>query len=147
VSSTAFNAIAAGVIATLQAGSPVADLIERARPRTRPIAEQYDSAVIVRLASGDADLASIEGGRTNWETLIELELHVRGTSGQAPDVLVDPLMYEVHARLMADPSVGVAGVDLQLAGVRWGASAESDRVGDARLVYRATHQTESATLA
>jgi hypothetical protein len=146
VPNTAFHAIAEAIKAQLTAATAVADVIERARPRSRPIPAQDDTAVIIRLLQAEADRAGINGAPVDWDLTVAVECLARTTTTNGEEA-VDALAYAVDARISDDPTLGIAGVDAFLESIRYSASAEADTAGEALLVYRVRLRTATNTLA
>jgi hypothetical protein len=73
--------------------------------------------------------------------LVQLELSI---SGRPLSTLADPIRVDIHARLMADRTLGGLAYDLQSVGVGWdGAAGE---IGIVRLRYLVKFRTARANL-
>ena len=104
------NAVGA-VVAALQAAPAVSSQVHRVR--LRPLSAAQPSMVVVRPVEADVDQAQLAGPVISWDAMLAVECYTRAPAGTDPDVAVDSLLEAVHARLMADPTLGGAVVALQ----------------------------------
>ena len=91
------------IVSALQAGStPVY------RSRVEPLARNESPAIIVEPTGDVATQTTI--GRLDWTLGVKVLVIVRG---DVPDQIADPIIQDVHARIMADLSLGGISYDLQ----------------------------------
>lgn len=91
------------IVAALQAGgTPVY------RSRVEPIAREETPAIIVEPTNDTAQQTTI--GRLDWTLGVRVMVIVRG---DAPDQLADPIVQDIHARIMADMTQGGLAYDTQ----------------------------------
>jgi hypothetical protein len=108
--STAHRLIAQAVVDLLKAGGVAGGRVFRAR--TRAISADQPTAVVVRLVRSASLLASVMGGRTSWNTLIEIECYGRNVGG-APDIEADDTVAAVFEQLDEDPTLAGQAEDVE----------------------------------
>ncbi len=140
---TAFSIITAAVVAALEADPPVSENIFRARDRS--IVEEVENAVNVEFAGAIPEAGAIAGAPVDWRTRIVIECYAR-TSISSPDVVVDPLLENVFARMAADTTLGGLVVDVGYPTVEAENDAQAQKTGWIRLVFTILHRTNNLTL-
>lgn len=140
---TAFSKVVGAVIAALNAGTPVCDTIYRARPNVIP--DQTSEAVNVQWESALPQRGAIHGAPVDWNTRLSVECFARGV-GESGDVIVDPLLGAVYARLAQDGTLGGIVGDLECIGVEAENTSEGKKTGWVRLTYIAQHRTDNLTV-
>jgi hypothetical protein len=80
--------------------------------RSRAIATDQGAGVVVRLTHSASELAQIAGGRTSWNTLIEVECYARG-AGTAADVALDQIIDAVFDCLDGNPTLNDTVMDVE----------------------------------
>lgn len=106
------SVISEAVQAMLDALAGVAPQVDRVR--LRPLKATTTTAVVVRPEGADVLQASdFSGVPLLWEAQILVDCYAKTTSATAADLAVDALAEQVYARLMADPTLGGAVVQLR----------------------------------
>lgn len=78
------------------------------RSRVEPLARNETPAIVVEPLSDNATQTTL--GRLDWSLTLRVMVIVRG---DGPDQLADPIIADIHQRIMADMSIGGLAVDLQ----------------------------------
>ncbi len=116
--------------------------------RTRAISTDNPSGVVVRLVRSTSLLASIQGGRTEWRTLLQVECYGRSTGGQ-PDEECDAVVELVFAALAGAPSLGSLAMDVEpMEGdtLGWDTDELDTGLGCITAKFIVSHQTIGRTL-
>jgi hypothetical protein len=137
---TAFSKVVTAVIAALSAAPAVCDVIYRARPSVVP--DQTDAAVSVQWESALPNRGAMHGAPVDWSTRVTVECFARGTQ-ESGDLLVDPLLSAVYARLAEDSTLGQLVSDLECIGVEAENTSDGKKTGWVRLTYLAQHRTDN----
>lgn len=140
---TVFANVVGAMAQALAAGTPVSPNISRAR--IKPLAAEWQTAVVVRLQESQFDRLAIFGAPMNTDTIVVVECYARSTS-LSPDLAVDQLMQDAYARLAADPTLGGLVADCQLQAINFDFDHEQDRMGCALMSYLVRHRTQSLNL-
>ena len=140
---TAFSSIVAAVIAQLSAAPAVCDTIYRARSNAIP--ETLDRAISVQFDQALPNRGVMNGAPIDWSTRITVECFARSAT-ESTDIVVDPLLEAVFARLAADATLGGVVADLAIAGVEAENISEGKKTGWVRITYIAEHRTSNSTL-
>ena len=141
--STVFAGVVGAMVQALQSGTPVSDYISRAR--IRPLAEEWQTAVVVRLQEAQFDRMASFGAPLNTDTTVVVECYARSSS-LSPDLAVDQIMQDTYARLAADPTLGGLVADCQPTGINFDFEQDQDRMGCALMTYVVRHRTQSLNL-
>lgn len=80
--------------------------------RSRTIGVDTPYGVVVRLTRSTSLLASVQGGRTEWRTLIQVECYGRQVGGE-PDDASDLIVEQVFASLAGAPTLGNLAMDVE----------------------------------
>lgn len=136
---TAFSALAAGIVTLLEAAPAVSPRITRAA--TQPLPEQAANMVVVRLIGSTGDAYAQAGAPVNWDTTIAVECYARATA-DAPDTAVDALLQAVAARILADETLGGAAAGLaNERRIEWDFESHGQNVACATFTFTARHTT------
>jgi hypothetical protein len=142
---TAFSRVVTAIVGALQAEPPVCDAeaIYRARPNVIP--DQVGQAINVQWENALPSNGAINGAPVDWSTRISVECFARGTSDSG-DLLVDPLLEAVYARLAQDSTLGGLVDQLECVGLEAENTSEGKKTGWVRLTYIAHHRTANLTV-
>lgn len=140
---TVFSNVVGAIVQALEAGTPVSPNISRAR--IKPLAAEWQTAVVVRLQESQLDRMAIRGAPINTDTTVVVECYARSTS-LSPDQAVDQLMQDAYARLAADPTLGGLVSDCQPQSINFDFDSEQDRMGCALITCLVRHRTQSLNL-
>lgn len=140
---TVFSNVVGAIVQALEAGTPVSPNISRAR--IKPLAAEWQTAVVVRLQESQLGRLAILGAPINADTTVVVECYARSTSLSA-DLALDPLMQTVYARLAADPTLGGLAADCEAQAINFDFDSEQDRMGCALITYLVRHRTQSLNL-
>ena len=116
--------------------------------RSRALGSDKDTAIVVRLGRGASEEAALIGGRTTWNTLIEIECYGRDGADDMPGAAADQLLEKVFDSLDgADLGYGVMGI-LPLAGdtLAWDFEQVDTSVACVVARFVVKHQTNGRTL-
>jgi hypothetical protein len=140
---TAFAAITGALVQLMEAGTPVAPVVFRARDRQ--LAEQYASAVSVQCDGSAPMSGAILGAPIDWESRFSIECWARTTTTSA-DLAVDPLVFDVYQRIAADTTLAGLVDDVSAPLIEFEYTAEDKKTGWVRMTYLITHRTVNSTL-
>lgn len=142
---TIINTALTAMLAVLQAAPAVSASIGRVR--LRPVAAATNGAVVLRPLDSEVTQAAIQSGHpVTWKTRVGIECYARAVANQAPDVAVDALLASVYARLMQDPTLGGAVIQLQPQGVSFDFDAEDQAMVCATLIFLVYHRAAAGAL-
>jgi hypothetical protein len=116
--------------------------------RTRAIGIDSPTGVVVRLTRSTSLLASIQGGRTEWRTLLQVECYGRSVGGQ-PDEECDAVAAQVFAALAGEPTLGGLAMDVEpMEGdtLGWDVDELDTGLGCITAKFIVSHQTIGRTL-
>lgn len=129
------NTTITAVVAALQAAPALPNV---ARVRLRPVSAANSTAIVVRPAEASVSEASMTSGQVvSWDLIIGVECYARAAAAQAPDVAVDATVEAVYARLMADPTLAGAVLQLQPRAVSYDFDADGENTVCATLLFSA----------
>ena len=140
---TVFANIIAAVVVRLQT-VPAASL-QVYRARLKPIAEQHQDAVVVRIESSLPERFGILNAPTDWDTTLAIECYARSATLTA-DQAVDALLAKVFAKLAADPSLGGLVMDLNPTALEYDFAGDAEQMACATLTLKVLHRTQNLTL-
>lgn len=134
------NTAVTAIVALLQAAPAVAPVVGRVR--MRPMAQSGTTQVVVRPVDTQVQEASMTSGYPiTWDTRLGVECYARAAAGQAPDVAVDSLVEAVYARLMADPTLAGAVIQLQPQALAYDFDADGENTVCATFVFTARQRS------
>ena len=138
------NTAVTAIVALLQATPAAAPVVGRVR--MRPMASSDITQVVVRPLDAQVQESSITTGWTiSWNVRLAVECYARAAAGQAPDVAVDSLVEAVYSRLMADPSLAGAVIQLQPQGLSYDFDADGENTACAAFIFVARMQNGGPT--
>jgi hypothetical protein len=109
---TVRESILAALTTTLSAAPSIGAPVYRSR--VTPVARGESPAIIVQPVQDQANQVAIP--KLDWSMLVRVSVIVRG---DVPDLVADPLVQSVHARVMSDLTVGGYAYDVQPQSVVW----------------------------
>lgn len=117
--------------------------------RTRALSSDKDTAIVVRLARSASQEVRQLGGRTSWNTLVEVECYGRDGAADVPGTAADFVLEQLFENLTTASDLGYGVMDVEpLAGdtLHWDFEAVDGTVCcvDARFLVK--HQTNGRTL-
>ncbi len=110
------------------------------RVRMRPLSASTTEAVCVRPVRSDVAETDMAGKPITWRSTVEVECYARVTGANAPDQAVDPLVSQVYASLLTDPSLGGAVADVAPQSLAYDFDVDADAVACATLVFSVYHR-------
>ena len=132
---SSINVAVSAIVAALPGGVTVH------RVRMRPLAASVTEAVCVRPVRSDANEAALAPGYPiTWRTTVEVECYAKVPAGTAPDIAVDPLVSQVYASLLTDPTLGGAVIDVAPQSLAYDFDVDADAVACATLVFSVYHR-------
>lgn len=140
---TAFSAIAAKFVTTLNNAPAVSENIFR--QRERPFAAEHTDGVNVQFDGAIPERGAIFGAPVDWKTRISVECYKRSatTSG---DLAVDDLVLAVYARLAQDVTLGGLVQDIGEPYIEADCDALGQKTGLVKLTYMVEHRTSNLSL-
>lgn len=125
------------IVTALNAGStPVY------RSRVEPLSRAESPAIIVEPSNDSATQTTI--GRLDWTLSVRVIVIVRGA---VPDQLADPILQDVHSRIMADMTLGGYAMDVQPTNVQFDMQEGDQPVGVITCEYNVMYKTNLQNLA
>lgn len=112
--------------------------------RRQPMAEEHTSKIFVFLDETAATHAVI--GNTDWNTRIRVECVARSASGVSAARAADALAQDVHARVMADRSLGGKAIDTTAVAMAWAQDELDTQIGVCQLLFNVWHITPDASI-
>jgi hypothetical protein len=113
------------------------------RTRVEPIAREESPAIVVEplndTASQNTSLPTLD-----WAMTVRVTVIVRGA---VPDQQADPIVESLHAKLMADLTLGGYAIDIQPIGVTFVFTEADGAAGEIQCDYRVLYRTSVANLA
>lgn len=117
--------------------------------RKRALSSDKDAGIVVRLGRSASQEVRQLGGRTSWNTLIEIECYGRDGATDVPGMAADLVLEQVFEHLASTSDLGYGVMDIEpLAGDTLNWEFEQLDTGlacvDARFLVK--HQTNGRTL-
>lgn len=138
------NTAIAAIVASLTAAVPVTANVTRVR--RRELAADNPQAIVVRAEATEvAQRPEISGLPVTWTTVVSVECYQRAYDNV--DTVLDALVDATYTRLMTDPTLGGAVVQLVPQGISYDFDSDGDQTACATLVFNVRHRTSGATLA
>ena len=113
------------------------------RTRVEPIAREESPAIVVEplndTASQNTSLPTLD-----WAMTVRVTVIVRGA---VPDQQADPIVESLHAKLMADLTLGGYAIDTQPIGVTFVFTEADGAAGEIQCDYRVLYRTSVTNLA
>lgn len=117
--------------------------------RRRAIPANVARAVVVRLGRSLSQEVKQLGGRTSWQTLIEIECYGRDGADDVPGSVADQVLEAVFDNLDAGPGLGYGVMDVEpVAGdtLAWDFDELDNSMACATARFVVKHQTNGRTL-
>jgi hypothetical protein len=117
--------------------------------RSRPLSSDKDSAIIVRLGRAASQEVRQLGGRTTWNTLIEIECYGRDGADDVPGTAADLVLELTFENLASASDLGYGVMDIEpLAGdtLAWDFEQIDTTVACVVARFVVKHQTNGRTL-
>jgi len=113
------------------------------RSRVEPISREESPAIVVEplndTASQNTALPTLD-----WSMTVRVTVIVRGT---IPDQIADPIVQDLHSKLMADLTLGGYAIDIQPVGVTFNFADADGAAGEIQCDYRVLYRTSVTNLA
>jgi hypothetical protein len=138
----------AQALQTLLAGAPaVADYV--VRDRFRPIPNEHNTQVVIRLDKTQGERAGTQGGPTDWGTLFVIDCYARCAANLLPSEVVDPIVEAAFARLSGAGAALNLDVEDMLPDPRieWDLGEGETPLVCASFSVRIVHRTKASQLA
>lgn len=117
------------------------------RGRFRPISTEFSNAVAVRPGPAEViEVALAPGMPTGWRFVLFVGCYQRVGASASADLAIDPLVSEVYARLMADPTLGGTAYAIEPASIDPDSDVESEVLASAVLTFSILLRSPGATL-
>lgn len=113
------------------------------RSRVEPITREESPAIVVEPLS-DAASQNTSLPTLDWSMLVRVTVIVRGAT---PDQLADPIVESLHAKLMADLTLGGYAYDVQPTNVAFVFTEADGAAGEIQCDYRVLYRTTLTNLA
>lgn len=113
------------------------------RTRVEPIAREESPAIVVEPLSDNAS-QNTALPTLDWSMTVRVTVIVRGA---IPDQLADPIIESLHAKLMADLTLGGYAIDIQPIGVTFNFAEADGAAGEIQCDYRVLYRTSVTNLA
>lgn len=130
------SAIKAAVLPTAGVGGRVY------RSRVEPLARQESPAIVIE-PTGDSAEQNTSLPTLDWSLTVRVAVIVRGT---VPDQLADPIVADMHSRIMADLSLGGVAIDVQPLGTDFEMMEADQAAGVISCNYLVRYRTSVADL-
>lgn len=131
-------------VAVLQAATPVCPVVERVR--RRPFAQETGQSVVVRAEQTEvANISELTGLPIGWSTAVSVECYQRAFADA--DLALDSLVDAVFTRLMQEPTLGGAVLQISPKGISFDYDSDGEQTACANLVFNVLHATSGASLA
>jgi hypothetical protein len=117
--------------------------------RTRALGSDKDTAIAVRLGRSASQQVRQLGGRTTWNTLIEIECYGRDGAAEVPGTVADLVLEQVFDNLDSASDLGYGVMDIEpLAGdtLAWDFDQLDTSVSSISARFLVKHQTNGRTL-
>ena len=113
------------------------------RSRVEPISKAESPAIVIEplsdTASQNTALPTLD-----WAMTVRITVIVRGAT---PDQLADPIIESMHAKVMADLTLGGYAIDVQPIGVTFVLTEADGAAGEIQCDYRVLYRTSVTNLA
>jgi hypothetical protein len=113
------------------------------RSRVEPISKAESPAIVIEplsdTASQNTALPTLD-----WAMIVRITVIVRGAT---PDQLADPIIESLHAKVMADLTLGGYAIDVQPIGVTFNFAEADGAAGEIQCDYRVIYRTSVTNLA
>ena len=117
--------------------------------RTRALSSDTAAAIVVRLGRSASQEVQQLGGRTSWNTLIEIECYGRDGAADVPGLAADLMLKQVFDNLASASDLGYGVMDVEpLAGdtLHWDFEQADTALACVVARFLVKHQTNGRTL-
>lgn len=133
--------IIAGICAALAGTTGVGTRIYRSR--VEPISRGESPAIVVEPSSDQAS-TDVSFCKTDWTLTVRIAVIVRGI---IPDQQADPIIESLHAKVMADQTIGGYAMSIEPRGVQFEMVEADQPAGVISCDYEVRYRTAVANLA
>jgi hypothetical protein len=113
------------------------------RSRVEPLARNESPAIVIEPISDTAEQTT-SLPKLDWSLTVRVAVIVRGT---VPDQLADPIVEDLHAKLMADLTLGGVAIDVQPVSVNFEMVEADQPAGVISCDYLVRYRTSTTDLA
>ena len=113
------------------------------RSRTEPVTRGESPAIVVEPLTDTAD-QNTSLPTLDWSLTVRVAVIVRG---EIPDQIADPVVESLHAKIMADLTLGGYAIDIQPIGVTFDIVEADQPAGVVMCDYRVQYRTSVTNLA
>jgi len=113
------------------------------RSRVEPVSRAESPAIVVEPLS-DTAAQNTALPTLDWSMIVRITVIVRGV---VPDQLADPIIQSLHAKVMADLTLGGYAIDVQPIGVTFNFTEADGAAGEIQCDYRVMYRTSVTNLA
>jgi hypothetical protein len=113
------------------------------RSRVEPVSRAESPAIVVEPLS-DTAAQNTALPTLDWSMIVRITVIVRGA---VPDQLADPIIESLHAKVMADLTLGGYAIDVQPIGVTFNFTEADGAAGEIQCDYRVMYRTSVTNLA
>jgi hypothetical protein len=131
------TAIAAALAGTVQVGTRIY------RSRVEPLARQESPAIVIEPITDSAE-QNTSLPTLDWSMTVRVAVIVRGL---VPDQLADPIIEDMHSKIMADLTLGGYAIDVQPEGVNFEMLEADQPAGVISCNYVVRYRTSVTNLA
>lgn len=115
------------------------------RSRVGALTRSQTPSIVVEPVEDTADPSTI--GVIFWSLLLRVAVVVRGTAvTDAPDQLADPIVKEIHDRMISDKSLGGISMDIEPVSVKFEIVEGDQPIGVISLGYKVDYRTKAEDL-
>lgn len=111
------------------------------RSRVEALARAETPAILIEPVQDQPTLVAVT--KLNWDLTVRVSVVVRGA---IPDQVADPIIEDLHRKLLADKSLGGTAQDLTAGPVSWQLVDGDQPVGLVSLDYRVQYRTTETNL-
>lgn len=112
------------------------------RSRVEPIARQESPAIVIEPVIDEPALQT-HLATIDWTLRVRFTIIVRGNT---PDQLADPIIEDMHSKLMTDPTIGGRAIDILPLPTRFNFVEADGPAGEIACDYRVMYRTQLANL-
>lgn len=132
---TILSAIATALAGTTQVGSRIY------RSRVEPLARAESPAIVIEPISDQADNGVVP--KLDWQMTVRVAIIVRGT---VPDQLADPIVDDVHKKLLGNATLTGLVVEIVPVSVTFDSMEADQPAGVVTMDYSIRYRTQAADL-
>jgi hypothetical protein len=106
------------------------------RSRVEPLARNESPAIVVEPSADNAEQDTL--GTLQWTMIVRVSVIVRGA---VPDQIADPIIMDVHQRLLVDTTLGGYVTDIVPGATSWESLEADQPAGVVSVEYTVTYRT------